>query len=106
MSTPLEELADAADRAARDQRRIASTARRLGRERRQGASWSDLLDRDERPGLVQLVAQSARHVTEMTNRFRHSLVKALTSEGLSTRDIARRLGVSHQRISAMLRRGS
>lgn len=103
MTRPLQELAESAEENARDQQRIARKARRLDREREKGTAWSTILDRDRRPGLLELLAASARRVATMTNDFRRAVAGALSKEGSSTRQIARRFGVSHQRISAMLR---
>ena len=106
MATPLEELAEAADAAAGHQRRIARRARALDRVRQDGTSWRTTLDGERRPGLVELVAAGARQVGEASTRFRGKVAQGLVAEGVSIREIARRFGVTHQRVSTLLRRAS
>jgi hypothetical protein len=104
MAGALDQIAEAADETARDQQRLARRARSMGRQRRLGWSWSQILERERQPGLLALMTRSARRLHEVSGRFRPTLAKALGDEGLSTRQIAKMLGVTHQRISAMLNR--
>ena len=99
----LDEVADAADETALDQQRLARRARSMSRQRRLGWSWEQILERERQPGLLVLLTRSARRLNEVSGQFRPALAKALDDEGLSTRQIAKRLGVTHQRISAMLK---
>lgn len=103
MTGALEELADAADETAREQQRLARRARRMVRQRQSGWAWSAVLERERKPGAIELLTASARRLVESSGRFRHALGRALAAEGLSIRQIARHLGVTHQRISAMLK---
>lgn len=101
----LDHLADAADAVATDQRDLARKARTAGRRRRQGWSLSRILDQESKPGMLALLARSARRLTDASGFFRKAVADGLAEEGLSTRAIAHRLGVSHQRVSAMRTRG-
>ena len=104
MAGALDQIAEAADETALDQQRLARRARTMSRQRRLGWSWSQILERERQPGLLILLSRSARRLHEVSGRFRPTLAKALGDEGLSTRQIAKTLGVTHQRISAMLNR--
>jgi hypothetical protein len=102
MSTALEMVATAADDVATDQRRIARLARSMQRQRDRGWSWAKVLDREAEPGLLELLRSSARRLAESAAQLAQALARGLAGEGESRRQIARRLGVTHQRISAML----
>lgn len=104
MALALDEVAEAADETALDQQRLARRARNMSRQRRSGSPWLEILQRERQPGLLALMARSARRLHEMSGRFRPVLGKALADEGLSTRQIAKMFGVTRQRISAMLSR--
>lgn len=104
MSTALEEVAAAADDVADDQRRVARRARTMQRQRDRGWSWAKIVDREAEPGLLGLLRSSARRLGESTARLAQTLARGLTEEGESRRQVARRVGVTHQRISAILRR--
>ncbi len=105
MAGALDQIANAADETALDQQRLARRARSMSRQRRLGWSWPQILERERQPGLLILLNRSVRRLHEVSGRFRPILAKALGDEGLSTRQIAKMLGVSHQRISAMLNPG-
>ncbi len=104
MAGALDQIAEAADETALDQQRLARRARSMSQQRRLGWSWSQILERERQPGLLILLTRSARRLHEVSGQFRPALAKALGDEGLSTRQIAKTLGVTHQRISAMLNR--
>jgi len=102
MSTALELVATAADDVAVDQRRVARRARAMQRQRDRGWSWGKILDREAEPGLLELLRGSARRLVESVAHLAQAIAGGLSGEGESRRQIARRLGVTHQRISAML----
>jgi hypothetical protein len=104
MARALDEVAEAAEETALDQQRLARRARSMSRQRRLGSSWLHILQRERPPGLLVLIARSARRLHEVSGRFRPALAQALVDDGLSTRQVARMFGVTHQRISAMLSR--
>jgi transposase-like protein len=100
----LDEVAEAADATADEQRQVAATSRRLRNERQRGASWREITVDGRARTLLGLIGMSARRLTTVGKRLRRALAVALTSEGLSTRQIGARFGVSHQRVSSLLHR--
>jgi Homeodomain-like domain len=97
-------VAEAAEATVCEQREVADTSRRLGRERERGASWVEIASGERARRLLNLLGMSARRVVESASTFRRALAVALAEGGLTTRQIAERFGVSHQRISSLLRR--
>ena len=106
MSTTLEDLAAAADAAADDERHVARRARAMQRQRDRGRSWLEVLETEAT--AIELARRGARRAAEVATMLAGAIVRGLSSEGQSRRKIAQRLGVSHQRITAMLngRRGN
>jgi len=103
MRSALEDVAAAADEVADDQRQVARRARAMQRRRDQGWSWERIMDWEPEPGLLGLLRRSGRRLSEATGRLAQALASGLTGEGQSRRQVGRRLAVSHQRVSAMLR---
>jgi hypothetical protein len=105
VSAALQEVADLADAVADEQHQIAEKARAMQHLRDRGWSWAKILDSEDGPVLVDLLRRNSRRVLHATSRVTRSLAAGLAGEGASRREIGRRLGVSHQRISAMLNHG-
>jgi len=81
-------------------KRIADV--RLAREN--GREWKAILGDEDEPGTVQLVSTILRRQSEASGFLRRSLVVALRAEGQSMPSIAHLFGVTHQRVSNLLRR--
>ncbi len=75
---------------------------RLAREN--GKEWKSILAAEDDPGTVQLVSAVLRRQSEASGYLRRSLVVALRAEGQSIPSIANLFGVTHQRVSNLLRR--
>jgi inactivated superfamily I helicase len=75
---------------------------RLAREN--GKDWKGILAAEDDPGTVQLVSTVLRRQSEASGYLRRSLVVALRAEGQSIPSIANLFGVTHQRVSNLLRR--
>ena len=75
---------------------------RLAREN--GQDWKSILAKEEEPSTVQLVSTILRRQSEASGYLRRSLVVALRAEGQSIPSIAHLFGVTHQRVSNLLRR--
>jgi peptidoglycan/xylan/chitin deacetylase (PgdA/CDA1 family) len=103
MSCALDEVAAAADEVADDQRRVARRARAMQRQRDRGWSWGRILDREAGPGLLELLRRSRRRLIEATGQFARTVAAGLSEEGESSRQVGRRLGVTHQRVLVMLK---
>ena len=106
MRSALEDIAAAADVVADDQRLVARRARQMQAQRDRGWSWAKILERESAPGLLELLRRSARRLAGATSRFAGLLASQLSDEGESRRQIGRRLGVTHQRVTAMLNGGT
>jgi hypothetical protein len=75
---------------------------RLAREN--GRDWKGILADEDEPSTVQLVSTILRRQSEASGYLRRSLVVALRAEGQSIPSIAHLFGVTHQRVSNLLRR--
>jgi hypothetical protein len=75
---------------------------RLAREN--GQEWKTILVDEDEPSTVQLVSTILRRQSEASGYLRRSLVVALRAEGQSIPSIAHLFGVTHQRVSNLLRR--
>jgi len=81
-------------------RRIAD----VRQARQNGQEWKAILGDEDEPGTVQLVSTILRRQSEASGYLRRSLVVALRAEGQSIPSIAHLFGVTHQRVSNLLRR--
>jgi hypothetical protein len=69
-----------------------------------GQGWAAILANEDRPGTLQLISLNLSQQSDASGYLRRSLAVALQAEGKSIPDIARLFGVTHQRISNLLRR--
>lgn len=76
----------------------------MQRRRVQGWSWATILDAEPAPGVFDLLRDGARSLTRAAARFGLAVSAGLAAEGASRRMIAKRLGVTHQRVTALLAR--
>jgi hypothetical protein len=72
--------------------------------RENGQEWKSILAGEDEPSTVQLVSTILRRQSEASGYLRRSLVVALRAEGQSIPSIAHLFGVTHQRVSNLLRR--
>jgi hypothetical protein len=75
---------------------------RLAREN--GREWKAILADEDEPSTVRLVSTILRRQSEASGYLRRSLVVALRADGQSIPSIANLFGVTHQRVSNLLRR--
>lgn len=101
----LDELADALEENARDHKLMARRIRALHQARESGASWESILSKEQDQGTMQLLSQMLGRLSGASGALRKEMVYALRDEGVSVPTIARLFGVTHQRVSNLLRRG-
>jgi hypothetical protein len=100
----LDELESVLRLNAESERLLAERIATVRQARQSGLEWKAILGDEEDPGTVQLVSTILRRQSEASGYLRRSLVVALRSEGQSIPGIAQMFGVTHQRVSNLLRR--
>ena len=89
---------------AESERLLAKRIAEVRLARQNGREWKAILGDEDEPGTVQLVSTILRRQSEASGYLRRSLVVALRAEGQSIPSIAHLFGVTHQRVSNLLRR--
>src|SRR5579875_2003411 len=102
----LEALSAALSEMGRDQQLLERRLRALHRERSAGRPWREILADEEPPGTMQIVSRMLACLAKASGTLRKDLVDALRREGVSIPAIAKLFGVTHQRVSNLLRRPS
>lgn len=100
----LDALAATLEQIGHDQRALVERLHQLRRARASGRSWYDVLSEEEQPGSMQEVSMMLGNLSRASGRLRKELVEDLRAEGVSIPAIARMFGVTHQRVSNLLRR--
>jgi hypothetical protein len=100
----LDELEAMLHENAESERLLAKRIADLRSARGTGREWKTILADEDEPGTVQLVSTILRRQSEASGYLRRSLVVALRGEGQSIPSIAHLFGVTHQRVSNLLRR--
>jgi hypothetical protein len=100
----LEALSSALAEMGKDQRLLEERLKDLHRQRSKGRAWHEILDEEDPPGTMQLVSRVLACLAKASGTLRKELVDSLRREGVSIPAIARLFGVTHQRVSNLLRR--
>ena len=100
----LDALSDALEAMAGEQRKLVERIEQLRRSRQSGLAWHDILSREGDPGSMQMISQMLARLSKASGTLRKELVDSLREEGTSIPAIARLFGVTHQRVSNLLRR--
>ena len=100
----LDALAQALQEIARDQQLLEERLGELRRRRAEGGAWRDILAGEEPPGTMQVVSRMLATLAGASGTLRKELVDDLRREGASIPAIAKLFGVTHQRVSNLLRR--
>ena len=104
--TAIDKLTEAIEANARDERLLARRLQRLRNGREKGRSWRRLLDSEPEPGALVILGGILARMSVASGGMRRALAHAVHAEGESVADIARRFGVTHQRVSTILRGGA
>lgn len=102
----LDALSHALSEMSNDQQLLEKRLRDLHRQRSQGRAWRDILADEEPPGTMQVVSRMLACLAKASGTLRKELVDTLRREGASIPAIAKLFGVTHQRVSNLLRRPS
>ncbi|HMK63217.1 MAG TPA: helix-turn-helix domain-containing protein [Acidimicrobiales bacterium] len=100
----LDELESVLRENAESERLLQQRIAQVRQARESGQEWKAILGDEEEPGTIQLVSTILRRQSEASGYLRRSLVVALRAEGQSIPSIAHLFGVTHQRVSNLLRR--
>ncbi|MDQ1394694.1 MAG: hypothetical protein QOF30_3671 [Acidimicrobiaceae bacterium] len=100
----LDDLAASIDDNVRDERLLARRIRRLRARRAKGQSWEEVLSDEPHPNSLELASTVLNRLTQASSALRRLLARGLRAQGASLAAIAERFGVSHQRVSTLLRR--
>lgn len=100
----LDALSDALTEMSNDQKLLETRLRDLHRQRSEGRSWRDILADEDPPGTMQVVSRMLACLAKASGTLRKELVDTLRREGVSIPAIAKLFGVTHQRVSNLLRR--
>jgi hypothetical protein len=100
----LDELETVLRENAESERLLAQRIAEVRLARQNGREWKGILGDEDDPGTVQLVSTILRRQSEASGYLRRELVVALRAEGQSIPSIANLFGVTHQRVSNLLRR--
>ena len=100
----LKELEGVLRENAESERLLSKRIADVRQARENGREWKAILGDEDEPGTVQLVSTILRRQSEASGYLRRSLVVALRAEGQSIPSIAHLFGVTHQRVSNLLRR--
>jgi DNA-directed RNA polymerase specialized sigma subunit len=71
-------------------------------QRAEGAAWHSILAAEDHPRLTDVLNRLAANVTDINARYRTALATSLYKEGLTMQGIAEVLGVTRQRVAALL----
>lgn len=104
VASALEHAADAAEEAARDQEQAAAIAREAASSRRADSPADSPDTTHVTTTVLHLLGGSAQRLVTAVGALRRTWAQALADESLTIRQIGERLGVSHQRVSALLAR--
>jgi hypothetical protein len=87
-------------------RRMARIKRRIAEIRRQrsaGRSYREIVEATKGDLSVQLITEATQALDEVGARVRRREALALYGEGMTMEEIAKKFGVTRQRVSALLR---
>jgi predicted transcriptional regulator len=69
-------------------------------------SYGQIMPLNKRIQVIELISEAYKSVADAAGRFRQAEVKALYDEGMTMDEIATVVGVTRQRVSALLRQAA
>jgi len=100
----LDALTGALTELRRDTQLLEDRLQDLRHRRSEGRAWRDILGDEQPPRAMQVVSRMLASLAKASGTLRKELVDSLRREGASIPAIAKLFGVTHQRISNLLRR--
>ncbi|MGH8982059.1 MAG: hypothetical protein ACRDWE_13760 [Acidimicrobiales bacterium] len=102
----LDALGEALEQLTKDRQLLEGRLKDLHRAREDGRPWREILADEDPPGTMQIVSRMLACLAKASGTLRKDLVDNLRREGVSIPAIAKLFGVTHQRVSNLLRRPS
>lgn len=99
----LRTLATTLEENAAEEELLARRIRDISAKREAGQDWLELLRAEEDPGTVHLLSSVLARLSAASGGVRRALVVSLREEGATIPVIANLFGVTHQRVSNLLR---
>ena len=100
----LDALLEALDANIELAKRCRRRARQLRHQRRRGRAYRDIVPAGDEPLIVQMMRQNLGRLGAAASQLQHAEAAALYAEGMTMDEIGKLFGVTHQRVSAMLKR--
>lgn len=85
-------------------KRCRRRARHLRNERHRGRAYRDIVPAGDEPLIVHMMRENLARLGAAASQLQHAEAKALYAEGMTMEEIGQLFGVTHQRVSAMLKR--
>ena len=99
----LDDLEQALDANARRMAQIKRRIAEIRRQRSAGRSYREIVEATQGDLTVQLITEATQALDEVGARVRRTEALALYGEGMTMEEIAKKFGVTRQRVSALLR---
>lgn len=100
----LDALLEALDANIQLAKRCRRRARDLRHQRRRGRAYRDIVPAGDEPLIVHMMRENLGRLGAAASRLQHAEAAALYAEGMTMEAIGQLFGVTHQRVSAMLKR--
>ena len=101
----IDDVSSAVEENVHDETDLLAELVQVRRDRVAGVPLQDALGGTSRPRVLVLMNGVVDRITLASARLRHAVITGLVKDGESVTSVAKRLGVTHQRISSILRRG-
>ena len=102
----LDEVAETAEAVADEQLKLAAAARVGAEDARQGAGWAETVSSGLPQRLLDSLSSGVNSLRSAASRLRSAMIVGLAADGQTRRQIGNALGISHQRVTALLSKRS